>query len=279
MTSHFRPIDVTGMKSGTMSSQAAPQLQWVKIADLVIDERYQRPLAETNRRAIQAIAAAFNWSRFSPVIVAPVEGGRYAIVDGQHRCHAAALCGIEAVPAMVALIAPEEQALAFVDINTRQIKVHRLNVYRAALAAGEPWALAASAAVAAAGCQLMTSARSTKDKKPGQVFCVGAIRGLVDRGDAAAVTAGLKAMLEFDPASVANFSEVLLVPWLTAVANTTVDHDVLVAALRSHRPWLVIETAKRLAKADGVPVARAARDGLSGLIKRAALNCNKTMVR
>ena len=121
MSSHFRRIDIDGMQPAELAPQPAPQMLWVEIDQLVIDDRYQRPLNAGNRSAIRRIAGAFRWSRFSPIIVAPIEGGRYALIDGQHRAHAAALCGIESIPAMVALVAPEEQAQAFIEINTRQI--------------------------------------------------------------------------------------------------------------------------------------------------------------
>ncbi|MDO5706913.1 MAG: ParB N-terminal domain-containing protein [Paracoccus sp. (in: a-proteobacteria)] len=267
----FRTIDVGGRERVTPASQPAPQLQWVKIADLVIDGRYQRPLGEANWIAIRRIAQAFRWSRFGPVLVAPVEGGQYALIDGQHRAHAAALCGFEAVPAMIAMVAPEEQALAFIEINTRQIRVHRLAVYRAALLAGEDWAIRCRDAVEAAGCQLMTSNRSTKDKKPGQVFAVSLIRRLVDGGGAAAVINGLAALLEYDPEAVANFSDVLLTPWLTAVAQVPRDVPDLVRVLHSRRPWLVIEAANRLAKADGIPAATARRNMFTMLIRKGGL--------
>lgn len=178
----YRTIDLTGMQPVEPASQPAPQLMWIEIADLVIDDRYQRPLAEGNRAAIRRIAGDFHWSRFSPVLVAPVEGGKYALIDGQHRAHAAALCGYDRIPAMVALVAPEEQAIAFIEINTRQIKVRGVTIYRAALSAGEPWAIECRDRVEAAGCQLMTANWSQAKKKPGMVFCVDLIRRLIEAG-------------------------------------------------------------------------------------------------
>lgn len=252
---HFRTIDISTMQPTVLAPQPAPQMLWVELEQLVIDDRYQRPINDGNRRAIKRIASGFRWSRFSPVIVAPIEGGRYALIDGQHRAHAAALCGIKSIPAMVALVAPEEQAQAFIDINTRQIRVGSEQVYRAALTANEPWAIACRDAVEAAGCRLMTSKYSTAAKKPGQVFCVDLIRRMVEAGKADAVTIGLKSMLEYDPSATANFSNAMLVPWLGAVAETGANAVQLVASLNARRPWLVIETADRLAKAEGKPLA------------------------
>lgn len=265
----LRAIDIAGMDMLDLAPQPAPQLMWVKIDDLVIDDRYQRPLSTNNWASIKRIAREFRWSRFSPVVVAPVEGGRYALIDGQHRAHAAALCRIEAIPAMVALVAPGEQALAFIEINTRQIRVSGHVVYRAALTAGEAWAVACRDAVAVAGCELMTRNNMSKnDKKAGQVFAIGLIRNLVQTGHDKAVTNGLAALMRYDPEAVANFTDTLLTPWLTACAEIPREQDFYLDVLRAKRPWLVIEAADRMAEEDGMPKATARREFFSMLMRR-----------
>jgi hypothetical protein len=57
------------------------------------------------------------WAKFSPVIVAPVEGGMFSIIDGQHRATAAMLRGIEKVPCEIVHIDRARQAEAFAAIN------------------------------------------------------------------------------------------------------------------------------------------------------------------
>lgn len=264
----YRTIDLTGMQPVEPASQPAPQLMWIEIADLVIDDRYQRPLAEGNRAAIRRIAGDFHWSRFSPVLVAPVEGGKYALIDGQHRAHAAALCGYDRIPAMVALVAPEEQAIAFIEINTRQIKVRGVTIYRAALSAGEPWAIECRDRVEAAGCQLMTANWSQAKKKPGMVFCVDLIRRLIEAGKGGAVTAGLTALLDYDPRSVPNFSNHLLTPFLSAVAECGGTAAEWLGILRGKRPFLVLETADRFADGNGQPRAKSRREAFCLLYRK-----------
>ncbi|SCY62003.1 ParB N-terminal domain-containing protein [Paracoccus tibetensis] len=256
----YRAIDLAGMQPAQLASQPAPQLMWIEIKDLVIDDRYQRLLAEGNKRAISKIAADFRWSRFSPVLVAPIEGGRYALIDGQHRAHAAALCGIERVPAMVALVAPEEQAAAFIDVNTRQIRVSPHQIFRAALLAGEDWAVRCREAVEAAGCRLMGSNANTASKRPGQIYAIGLIRRMIEAHQEKAVTVGLTAMRKYDAGAIPNYSDALLTPWLGAVAATGAAVEELVEVLRSRRPWLVIDAADRMAEADGKPKATMRRD-------------------
>lgn len=266
---HYREIDISGMAPCVPASQPAPQLIWVELSALVIDERYQRPLAGHNMKAIARIAGDFRWSRFSPVLIAPVEGGAYAVIDGQHRAHAAALCGFEKIPAMVALVAPEEQALAFIQINTSQIKVRSHVVYRAALSAGEAWALDCKAAVEAAGCTLMTRGNVGKySKKVGEVFTIELIRNLIEAGHAQAVTDGLAALLHSDGVGAEHFADAILRPWLTAVIETGAPRAALDRALLISDLMTARDTADRYAKENGKPRAVILRKAFRIIIEK-----------
>lgn len=172
----------------------APMLQWLKIADLVIDDSYQRELRRTNWTAIRKIAAAFTWSRFSPVFVAPVEGGKYAIIDGQHRTHAAAMCGFEDVPCQIVQMSAAEQADAFAAVNGMVTKITSLQIFKAALAAGSGWATELRDLAHKAGCEVRTSNGSSDAKRPGQIYAVSAFRVLAGRYGGGIVPA-LKAMM------------------------------------------------------------------------------------
>ncbi|MFN3646260.1 MAG: ParB N-terminal domain-containing protein [Gemmobacter sp.] len=259
----YREIDRSAFGTVPLRDQPAPVLQWLTLAELVIDERYQRPLCEINWAAIRRIAAAFDWSRFTPVVVAPVEGGRFAVIDGQHRVHAAALCGVERVPAMVALIAPQAQAQAFIDINSKAIKVSGHHLYRAALVAGEAWAIRARNAVAAADCVLMEwNNVKAADKRPGQVYCIGLVRRLVEAGHSGALTAGLRAIRAVDEGRKTElYTDMILTPWLNALALHPAAQALdLAAFLRRHSPWLVIQSADKAAAGHRIPLTVARRD-------------------
>jgi hypothetical protein len=66
----MRPISTEGFeKPKSVSAGAAPMLQWLKIADLVVDPAYQRPIVGNGRRNVDRIARAFSWSCFAPVVV------------------------------------------------------------------------------------------------------------------------------------------------------------------------------------------------------------------
>lgn len=268
----LRPIDVSSLEPFTPADQPAPMLDWVPIEKIVVDDDFQRPLNRNNWEAIRRIAANFQWSRFSPVLLAPVEGGRFSCIDGQHRTHAAALCGFERVPAMIATVSKAEQARAFVHVNSSQIRVTAPQVLRAALAAQEGWAVECRDAVQAAGCTLMLYNKTTADKKPGEVFAVQLVRSLVTSGKAWAVTAGLRALREYDQdGRPALYADYVLGPWLTAIAGDVAFARVdLASVLRSKNPYNVIELADRVAKLDGTAKAVTRRNAFVALIRNAA---------
>lgn len=203
---------------------APPSLEWIEIRNLVIDDSYQRDLKTDSWRAIRRIAAAFKWSQFSPVFVSPVDGGLFAIIDGQHRVHAALLRGIDSVPCQIVRMTLPEQARAFAAVNGQVTKVTTWQVYKAAFAAGEDWAVKSAAVCEAAGCRLMTSNASTATKRPGEVYAVGLIRAAVAAGRGESVTVTLRAikMSSFGADAEAYSGEVL---------------RAFVAAI-SERPWL-----------------------------------------
>ena len=44
-------------------------LQWLNIADLIVDSAYQRPIVGNGRRNVDRIARSFSWACFAPVVV------------------------------------------------------------------------------------------------------------------------------------------------------------------------------------------------------------------
>lgn len=241
----YRAVDIAHRAPVAADPGPAPMLQWLRVSDLVIDEDYQRPLGRKNWDSIQRIAENFHWSRFGPVLVAPVEGGRFAVIDGQHRVHAAAICGFDQVPAMVVTVAKAEQSRAFAWVNTQMIRVSVYQVYKADLAGGEDWAVRAHAAVSAAGCLLLTYHPSAKDKQPGWVPCVGLIRNLIKAGMDEAITAGLSALTQTPKMHrVLSYGDGFLRDWIPAVQESGVrDVAVLGVALSMCNPFKLIEDA------------------------------------
>jgi hypothetical protein len=194
----------------------SPQLQWIKIADLVVDEAYQRPISNKGATNIRAIARNFRWASFSPVVVSPIDGGKFAIVDGQHRTTAAALCGIEAVPCQIILATADGQAEAFAQINGATTRVHSMSLFRAAVAAGDPKATIVQSAADRAGVVILPYPKQISEQKPNETMAVGAISQCVRLYGVDVTATALKALTR--PANAARGT--LVAPIIKAVAET-----------------------------------------------------------
>lgn len=172
----MREITIDDFAGITYATQPgpAPQTAWIEIKDLRIDDRYQRPVGQRGKMQIRRIAERFRWSRFAPIIVAPIEGGLYAVIDGQHRAHAARLRGVKSVPAMIVTVDTSEQAEAFVEINTRQLAVNGAVLHKSRVISGEPKAVALQAVCDAAGVRIV-SPRAQKELRRGDTFAAATL--------------------------------------------------------------------------------------------------------
>ena len=192
MTPAFRPISRDGFNAPKVRPQLGvpPMLQWVAVADLVVDDGYQRPIYGAGRTNVQRIAEAFCWSKFAPVIVAPVEGGRFALIDGQHRATAAAVLGIEKIPAQVVVADARDQAQAFKSINGQVTRMHKLALHAAAIAAGDAAALELNGVAEAAGVTVLRYPKQVDRMEAGETLALGALaEGLKAFGRETLITA------------------------------------------------------------------------------------------
>jgi len=187
----MRPISTEGFeRPKSVSAGPAPALQWLRISDLIIDPAYQRPILGKGRRNVIGIARTFSWSCFAPVVVAPVEGGKFAIIDGQHRTTAAALVGLDSVPCQIVTAAREQQAAAFKAINGIVTPIFRMALHAAALVAREPEAVRLASVCARAEVEILRYPIPTAKQMVGQTMAVGAIaQCLKHYGDATLITA------------------------------------------------------------------------------------------
>lgn len=270
----MRPIDLEGLTAPAWRDPGPkPALAMIDIALLVIDPEYQRPIGKDGRKAIEKIAAEFEWTKFSTVVVAPVSDGRYAIIDGQHRTTAAALCGIKDVPCQIVPLDRAGQAAAFSAINGSVTRITTWHIYKAALAAGTGWATRAHRAVEAAGCALMTYNKSASAKEPGEIYAVNLIRDLVERHGEDLVTLALKAyrLSIYGNVPVA-WGAVYVQAWIVAVSRCPGAVGMSAEALAAfHERFDVLEADDRVVerlreqRRDGKP-APARWDALCDLI-------------
>lgn len=159
----------------------APQLVWLEIVLLVIDPTYQREIGRRGSQNVQAIAEHFDWSKFAPAMVAPIEGGLYAIVDGQHRITAAALRGIEKVPCQIVQADRSKQAQAYAAVNGAITKTTPQQLFHAQVAAQNPEALEIAEVCAIGGVEIIRRNSLSSKMKVGQTQAVGAIRHCLKR--------------------------------------------------------------------------------------------------
>ncbi|MGO4526460.1 ParB N-terminal domain-containing protein [Microvirga sp. 2MCAF35] len=187
----MRPISTEGLEKPTgIDAGAVPMLQWLKIEDLLVDPTYQRPIVGQGRRNVIRIAQSFSWACFSPVVVSPIEGGKFAIIDGQHRTTAAALAGFDSVPCQVVIATQEDQAIAFKAINGVTVPISPMALYSAAVVAREPWALEVADVCLRADVELLRYPLPVERQRPGQTMAVGAIARCLNRyGQATLITA------------------------------------------------------------------------------------------
>ena len=160
----MRTISTEGFEAPkSVSAGAAPMLQWLR---------------------------GSLWSCFAPVVVAPVEGGKFAIIDGQHRTTAAALVGFESVPCQVVIADQERQAAAFKAINGITTPISRMALHAAALVANEPWAVKLADVCKRAEVELLRYPVPTDRQDAGQTMAVGAIAQCLQRyGEETLITA------------------------------------------------------------------------------------------
>jgi hypothetical protein len=218
----MRPIETAGFASLPVPDTfgPAPDLRWIEIANLVVDDTYQRPLAAQGRANVRRIVEGFDWRRFATVVVSPVVGGRFAIVDGQHRTTAAALCGIESVPCQVIIADRIEQARAFEAINGAVTRISAVQLYRARLAAGDEGARTIDRLTRDAGVEVLRYNAAVAAMKPNQTTAIGALYRLLGQVGEQPLRRCLAAIM----ASAADISGTLRASIITAVTEVLTDH-------------------------------------------------------
>lgn len=170
-----------GLSMRKLDDVERPLLQWIKISLLVVDDGYQRDVMKYGRRNVVNIAREFDWSKFSTVIVSPVHGGCYAIIDGQHRTTAAACRGITEVPCEVIVADARKQAQSFAAINSNITKMTSIQVHAARVAAGDSGAVYLEKVCADGGVRLLRYPIEAKKIKVGDTNAVVQIKQALER--------------------------------------------------------------------------------------------------
>lgn len=185
----LRPIDAAPFRKrlGDLCGDPGPlpTLQWIAIDRLRVDDLYQRQIQERGAGNVRRIAEAFDWSKFTPVIVARAgqddAGALYAIIDGQHRTTAAALRGLIRVPCEEVEADRARQAAAFAAINGSVTALSSMQIFHAKLAAGDRDAATLAAVLQRAGVSICRSNTPAHLMQPGETLAVTKLRRLHER--------------------------------------------------------------------------------------------------
>lgn len=196
--SEFEPLNIAHYQQPTtpLSDGAAPYMDWIEVKRLVTDKTYQREISRAGSINVERIAEYFEWAKFSPVIVAPVEGGMFSIIDGQHRATAAMLRGIEKVPCEIVHIDRARQAEAFAAINGNITRVSAQVVYYARLTGRDPEAEAMARVLSAAEVTICRGAKTLRTMKRGETNAVGAISKLLTKFGSETVISALQCITQ-----------------------------------------------------------------------------------
>ncbi len=111
-----------GASVSAMQEEAAKvdtrELQHLPL-DLIQRGKYQ-PRRDMDPQALEELAQSIrNHGVMQPIVVRPVEGGRYEIIAGERRWRASQQAGLESVPALVREV-PDEAAIAMALIENIQ---------------------------------------------------------------------------------------------------------------------------------------------------------------
>ena len=211
----IEPINLAGL-TPTTPSTTGPIFEWVDPAALLVNETYQRDLSERSIKLIRRIIDGWNWTKFKPPVCSLGDHG-LEVIDGQHTAIAAASHPhVAQIPVMIVETETvQDRASAFIGQNTDRLGITKMQLHRAAVAAGDEDALTIEQVCQRSGVRLLMA-------KPhrwtiGDSVAVQAIGALIDRrgamgarrvmemlvkAECAPVTqAGLKAveMILFDP--------------------------------------------------------------------------------
>lgn len=248
-------LSMRGIKPGVIEMER-PRFVDVAPTDLRIDAAYQRDISARSVKLIREMVATWDWRNYSPPVVTKAPNGRYVVIDGQHTAIAAATHPkIKLIPVMVVeadTIA--DQAKAFIGQNTNRVGMTHLQLFKAAVVAGDEDAVTVQQVCDRARVEICLN--PFVNPKPRRTMATSAIKALARKRGAMVARQILEAVADSDLTPIGaihlraaeilvrDLEEALTLPELTA-------------AIRA-RPILDVEhEARRLAKDQAIPVYQA----------------------
>lgn len=251
-----------------------PTLEWRAVGELLIDPTYQREIeAGPSQALIRKIAMFWDWGLCQPLAVSRRPDGTLTIVDGQHRASAAKMRGdIPHLPCVITAYASAgDEAAAFVALNQMRRPLSALDLFRAALTAGDIEATAIARLISGAGLRLSKHTNYTV-WKPGDVANIGGIQRAYRRDGENAARIALCALAQAWPNVILRYGGSVF-PGFAAVARDevrlrgdppkTIAELAAVAGSKTQEEW---RRAAHVAFADAGP---SLRDGMEMVFRTA----------
>ena len=151
-----------------------PTLEWIAVERIGVDPGYQRDAtSNASTSLIRKIARAWDWRLCLPLSLSRRGDGTLWVVDGQHRLGGAKLRGdIPHLPCVVtSFTSYTDEGSAFVALNRERRALSSMDLFRAAIAAGEEQSVQMMDAITSAGLTL-AFACSFSEWKPGMIACI-----------------------------------------------------------------------------------------------------------
>ncbi|NIJ34309.1 DUF6551 family protein [Sphingomonas oligoaromativorans] len=217
-----------------------PSIEQRPVRELLIDPSYQRSTeGQDSRKAIRAIAEAWDWRLCAPLTVARrAEDGasRFYVIDGQHRLEAARMRGdIQFLPCIISSFETvADEAACFVAVNTKRRAMSPVDTFRAAVAAGDEAALQAVRVLGDAGLEVASSTNFSC-WKPGQISAVQGLKTAIRRIGEDRTREALAAIALAYPEEVLRYSGSILRGLYQLQESSPCNAGQLAAALRMRK--------------------------------------------
>ncbi|SMD18261.1 DUF6551 family protein [Rhizobium sp. RU36D] len=227
-----------------------PELDFVPLRQIRVDDSYQRPLKE---KRVAQILRDFNWAQFGALMLVRQEDGTYTVYDGQHRFEAARKHpAIDQVPAtIVTLNAAYEEAQHFLGVNINRSAITTVEKYWAGIEAGNDEMMRICAVLEEAGCEVVPP--GSKSPAANRTSSIAAIeRSLRLYGDDA-VTQACKTLREAWPKDVHALNGVMIQALARLYRNNkgTMDRERMALKLKGKDRKILTSDAEMLRKMGG----------------------------
>lgn len=189
----IEPVSISGLTPHAPST-GQPIMEYVNPRSLYIDPAYQRSIGERGLKQIRKIIENFEWSKFKLPTCCYSENFKQEtvlfVLDGQHTAIACASHpDIQTIPVQIVEAATvQEQAEAFIGLNTERLGVTSLQLHQAATVAGDAMALRMEEVCRKTEVRILRGTPGGGKFKAHETVAVQAISALVlRRGDEMAV--------------------------------------------------------------------------------------------